>query len=63
MPPSSLEDRVRDLCAQVGAAKTEVELRIILPQLQAAIHDHISYLRAIAVDVIPEVFRRDKNAA
>jgi hypothetical protein len=34
MPPSSLEDRVRDLCAQVSAAKTETELRVILPQLQ-----------------------------
>ena len=63
MPPSSLEDRVCELCAQVAAAKTEAELRVILPQLQAAIQDHISYLRAIAVEVIPEVFRKDKNVA
>ena len=63
MPPSSLEDRVRELCAQVAAARTEAELRVILPQLQAAIHDHISYLRAIAVEVIPEAFGRDSNAA
>lgn len=61
MPPSSLEDRVRELCAQVAAAKTEAELRVILPQLQAAIQDHISYLRAIAVEVIPEIFRKDKT--
>ena len=63
MPPSSLEDRVRDLCAQVAAAKTESELAVILPQLQAAIHDHISYLRALAVELIPEAFGRDSNAA
>jgi hypothetical protein len=63
MPPSSLEDRVRELCAQVAAAKTETELRVILPQLQTAIHDHIRYLRSIAVEVIPKVFGRDSNAA
>jgi hypothetical protein len=38
MAPSSLEDRVPELCAQVAATKTETELRVILPQLQAAIH-------------------------
>ena len=41
MAPSSLEDRVPELCAQVAATKTETELDVILPQLQAAIHDHI----------------------
>ena len=56
MPPSSLEDRVRELCAQAVASKTEAELRVVLPQLQAAIRDHIRYLRAIAVEVIPEAF-------
>ena len=39
VPPSSLEDRVRELCVQVAAAKTEAEVNVILPQLQAAIHD------------------------
>ena len=63
MPPSSLEGRVRELCAQVAAAKTETELRVVLPQLQAAIHDHILYLRAIALEVIPEAFGHDSNAA
>ncbi len=63
MPPSSLEDRVRELCAQAVAAKTETELRVVLPQLRAAIHDHIRYLRALAVEVIPEAFGRDSNAA
>jgi hypothetical protein len=63
MPPSSLEDRVRELCAQVAAAKSEAEVNVILPQLQAAIHDHIRYLRALAVEMIPEAFGRDSNAA
>jgi hypothetical protein len=31
MPPSSPEDRVRELCAQVAAAETEAELNVILP--------------------------------
>jgi hypothetical protein len=63
MPPSSLEDRVRELCAQAVAAKTEADLGIVLPQLQGAIRDHILYLRAIALDVIPEAFGRDSDAA
>jgi hypothetical protein len=62
MPPSR-DERVRELCAQVAIAKTETELRVILPQLQAAIHDHIRHLRAIAVEVIPEAFRKDPNVA
>jgi hypothetical protein len=63
MPPSCPENRVRDLCAQVAAAKTEAEVNVILPQVQAAILDHIRYLRAIAVEAIPEEFGRDSNAA
>jgi hypothetical protein len=63
MPPSSLDERVRKLCAQVAAAKTETELRVILPQLQAAIHDQIRYLRAIAVEVIPQAFQRDNKSS
>ena len=50
MPPSSLDERVRELCAQVAAGKTEAELRVILPEPQAAIQDHVRYLRAIAVE-------------
>jgi hypothetical protein len=58
MTCSSLQDRVRALCFQVAAAKTDAEIRALLPQLQAAIHDHIDYLRAVATEVIPEVFGR-----
>ena len=57
----SLEDRVRQL--QAIATKSEVEMSVLFPQLQAAIYDHIRYLRAIAVEVIPETFRKDNNVA
>jgi hypothetical protein len=63
MPPFSLEDRVQDLCAQAIAAKSQAELDLILPKLQAAIRDHLRYVRAIAVEAIPEAFGRDSNAA
>lgn len=63
MTPSSLEDRVRVLCDQAIAAKTQAELDAVLPELKAAIRDHIRYLRAIAIEVIPEAFGKDSNAA
>ena len=63
MTPSSLEDRVRVLCDQAIAAKTQAELDAVLPALKAAIRDHIRYLRAIAIEVIPEAFGKDSNAA
>ena len=53
---SSLEDRIRLLTDQAIAAKTQSELDAILPELKAAIRDHIRYLRAIAADTIPETF-------
>ncbi len=62
MPPSSLEDRVRLLCAQAVAAKTDAEINAVLPQLRAAIQDHVRYLRAIAVEVIPEVFGSESQS-
>jgi predicted DNA-binding transcriptional regulator YafY len=61
--PSGLEDRVHQLCAQAIAAKSEPELRSILPQLRQAIRDHIRYCRALAVEVIPEAFGGDSKAA
>ncbi len=56
MPPSSLEDRVRILCDRAISAKTRAELDVILPELKAAIRDHIGYVRALAVETIPEAF-------
>jgi len=58
MTGSSLQDRVQALRFQVTAAKTDAEIRALLPQLQAAIHDHVDYLRAVATEVIPEAFGR-----
>jgi hypothetical protein len=60
---SSLEDRIRLLTAQAIAAKTESELDAILPELKAAIRDHIRYLRAIAVETIPEAFGTQSKTA
>jgi hypothetical protein len=61
---SSLEDRIRLLTARAIAAKTETELNAILPELKAAIRDHIRYVRAIVVETIPEVFGpQNKTAA
>jgi hypothetical protein len=56
MATSSLEERVRGLCAQAIAAKSEAELEFILPQLRQAIQDHIRHCRAVALEVIPRVF-------
>jgi hypothetical protein len=47
---------------QAIVAKSEGELVAILPQLQAAIRDHVRYLRSLALETIPEAFGRS-NAA
>ncbi|HLO31408.1 MAG TPA: hypothetical protein VK249_19815, partial [Anaerolineales bacterium] len=61
MPPSSLEDRVRLLCNQAIAAKTQVELDSVLSELRVAIRDHISYVRAMVAETIPEAFGKPTN--
>jgi hypothetical protein len=48
---------------QAAAAKTQGELEIILPQLQAAIRDHIRYLRVVAVETIHKAYGTKSNAA
>jgi hypothetical protein len=63
MSPFSLQDRIQLLCARAIAAKTQAELDVILPELKSAIRDHIRYLRAIALETIPEAFGKDSNAA
>jgi hypothetical protein len=60
---SSLEERIRLLTDQAIAAKTQSELDAILPELKAAIRDYIRYLRAIAIETVPEAFGTDKTAA
>ncbi len=63
MPPSSLEERIRLLCDRAIAAKTQGELNAVLPELKAAIRDHIRYIRAMAAATIPEAFGTRSNAA
>ena len=63
MAQSSLEDRIRLLTDQAIAAKTQRELDAILQELNAAIRDHIRYLRAIVLDTIPEAFGTESKAA
>jgi hypothetical protein len=60
---SSLEDRIRLLTDRAIAAKTQNELDAILPELKAAIRDHIRYLRAIAVETVPEAFGTQRKTA
>jgi hypothetical protein len=60
---SSLEYRIRLLTDQAIAAKTQSELDAILPELKAAIRDHIRYLRAVAVEKIPEAFGTQSSSA
>jgi hypothetical protein len=45
------------------AAKNQEELDTILPEFKAAIRDHIRYLRAIAVETVPEAFGMDTKTA
>ena len=59
----SLQERVRLLCERAVAAKTQSELDKIIPELQAAIRDHIRYLRVMALETIPEAFGTGRKAA
>lgn len=61
MSPSSLEDRVLILCERAVTAKTQAELDAILPEVKAAIRDHIRYVRAIVAETIPEAFGARSN--
>ena len=60
---SSLEDRIRLLTDRAIAAKTQSELDAILPELKAAIRDHIRYVRAIVVESVPQAGPQSKTAA
>jgi len=54
--PSPLQERVRLLCDRAISATTQAELDPVLPELQAAIRDHIRYVRAIARETLPAAF-------
>jgi hypothetical protein len=60
---SSLEDHIRLLTDRAIAASTQNELDAILPELKAAIRDHIRYLRAMAVETVPEEFGTQRQTA
>lgn len=62
MPPSSLEDRIHLLTDRAFAAMSQSELDAILPELKAAIREHIRCVQDIAVATIPEAFGKS-NAA
>jgi hypothetical protein len=58
------EERVRLLTDRAITARTQSELDAILPELKLAIRDHIRYVRAIALETLPEAFgAQDKSAA
>ena len=63
MPSSSLEERVRVLCERAIAAKTQEELNATIPELKAAIRDHMRYVRAVAIKTIPGTFGVRSDAA
>jgi hypothetical protein len=44
MPFRRLEDRIRDLCVKAVASETE-EFKLVLEQLNAALHEHTQRLR------------------
>jgi hypothetical protein len=60
---SSLEDQIRLLTDRAIAAKSQNELEAILPELKAAIRDHIRYVRAIAIETVPEMFGTESKTA
>jgi hypothetical protein len=47
-----LDDRIRNLCAQVATSKDPDELNQILPELKLAIHEAIERLRKRAAVVL-----------
>jgi hypothetical protein len=51
------------LCDRAIAAKTQAELDAVIPELRAAIRDHIRYVRAIIAETLPETFGSKSNAA
>ena len=52
------DDRIRQLCSEALAAQDDVALQKVLPNLQAAIAEHIR-IRLIAAQDVPRVFKAD----
>jgi hypothetical protein len=49
MPSRRLEDRIRELCLKCVEAKDPAELESAVERLKAALHQHTSRLRELAV--------------
>jgi hypothetical protein len=48
------EDRIRDLCTQLLAARDDEEIQALVSQLKTAIHDHCAELKVIAAVSFPK---------
>jgi hypothetical protein len=57
------DDRIRLLCAEALASNDETVLCAVLPELQAAIAEHLHNVRMKAAEEIPQVFRPTREAA
>ena len=59
--PSPLEDRIRELCAQVLSAQNDLALDRFIPQLQVAVKEYVQETRTRVVEVIRHTFRSDSD--
>jgi hypothetical protein len=50
---TSQEDRIRQLCSQILSAPDDEALNRIIPELQAAMHEHCENLRMTLVKRVP----------
>lgn len=63
--PSPIEERIRELCRLIKAAKDDAAITRLLSELKAANAEYIHNIRTMAVKLIPRMFGtdNDKNAA
>ena len=57
----SLEDRIRELCAQVLSAQNDLALDRFIPQLQVAIKEYVQGTRTRVAEVIRHTFLSDSD--
>jgi hypothetical protein len=58
-----LDERIRVLCRLALAATSDATLSVVVPQLQAALAEHMKEMRKKAAQENPRVFRPESNAA
>jgi len=54
-PAVTLEDKIRDLCAQVLTARDDEAVNQLLPQLREAIHQHCENVRVMVERTLPRI--------